>query len=164
MWFTESLILRGSFLVLASAASAAGPSSCSKPAEKSPAALGTIELLDMIEAEQRRHDPNKYIEIDLGKFQVTHVLDGEQGYLYVQFHLFGVLPQAKQEQFAHDLPQYDKRLRDAVISLVQRSETAQLTDASLMFLKAEMVEEINRILQSRLLKDVAFSDFSVDRG
>lgn len=162
MWFTESLAIRGSLFLLASAATAAGPSSCSK--EEPPVAKNeSLELIDLLEAHNKRHDPHLYVEIDLGKYKVTHDLGGENGFVLVNFHLFGVLPQVQQAKFAHDLPLYEKRVRDAVISLVQEAETEQLTDPNLALLKSDLVMAINRVLQGRVLKDVAFSEYSFNR-
>jgi len=163
MWFTPALFFRGSLLLFASAAAASGGSSCSEE-KKTPAALESAELLDLLEAQNKRHDPKNYVEVDLGKYKVTHVLDHEQGYLLVEFHLFGVLSKTKQEEFAHSLPLFEQRLRGAVIDLIQHSETEQLSSPNLEYLKAELVTAINRTLQARVLKDVAFSNFALDRS
>jgi hypothetical protein len=85
------------------------------------------------------------------------------GPVYVQFHLIGVLAADRQPRLAEALPRFEKRIRDAIISLVQRSDIRQLTDPSLAFFKGEVVATINRVLQDQLLVDVAFSDFSMDR-
>lgn len=162
MWLTESLFVRGSVLVLASTATASGPSSCSEE-KQTPTSLESVELLDLLEAQNKRHDPKNYVEVDLGKYKVTHVLEHEAGYLLVEFHLFAVLPKSKQEEFAHSLPLFEQRVRGAVIDLIQHSETEQLTAPSLEYLKAELVLAINRTLQANVLKDVAFSNFAIDR-
>jgi hypothetical protein len=77
--------------------------------------------------------------------------------------LFQERPQERQVRLTQLWPNYEKRARDAVISLVQRTETEHLCDPSLTFLKEEIAATINRVLQERLLIDVAFSDFSTDR-
>jgi len=128
---------------------------------KSAAELDANELLALFQ--QRQHAGSKdLIEADLGRFRVTHSLEGD-GQLHVQFHLIGVIPQERKERLAQVLPPFEKRVRDAVISLVQRTESEHLTDASLAFFKEEVASTINRVLQERLLVDVVFSDFSTDR-
>ena len=164
MWITESLIVRGSLFVLASTAAAAGPSSCSSDEKKDPAAMEAVELLDLLAAQNKRHDPHNYVEVDLGKFKVTHVLAKDEGYMLIQFHLFGVLPQGQQAEFAAELPLFEKRVRDAVISLVQHSDIEQLADPKMEYLKSELVIAINRVLQGQVIKDVAFSEFSLGPG
>lgn len=134
---------------------------CSQPA-KSAAEMDASELLALFQ--ERQHvDARNFIETDLGRFRITHKLTGDEGQLHVQFHLFGVLPQQRQTRLAQLWPQYEKRARDAVISLVQRTETEHLSDPSLTFFKEEVAATVNRVLQERLLVDVAFSDFSTDR-
>lgn len=134
---------------------------CSKPT-KSAAELDAGELLALFQ--ERQHvDAKSFVEMDLGRFRVAHKLASGEGQLYVQFHLFGVLPQQRQPRLAELWPQYEKRTRDAIISLVQRTETEHLSDPSLSFFKEEVANTVNRVLQERLLIDVAFSDFSTDR-
>jgi hypothetical protein len=134
---------------------------CSKPV-KSAAEMDASELLALFQ--ERQHvDAKNFVEADLGRFRVAHKLSSGDGQLYVQFHLFGILPQERQPRLAQLWPLYEKRARDAVISLVQRTETEHLSDPSLTYFKEQVAVTINRILQERLLIDVAFSDFSTDR-
>jgi hypothetical protein len=92
---------------------------------------------------------------------VSHALATE-GQVMVQFHLYGIVPPQRKSDLEEKLPSYEKRIRDAVISLVQRMETDHLTDPSLIFFKTEVVAAINEVLQDRLVADVVFSDFSID--
>src|SRR5437667_8433911 len=129
---------------------------------KSAAEMDASELLALFQ--ERQHvDAKNFVESELGRFRITHTLGPDAGQLYVQFHLFGVLPQERQVRLTQVWAKYEKRARDAVISLVQRTETEHLCDPSLTFLKEEVAATINRVLQERLLIDVAFSDFSTDR-
>lgn len=129
---------------------------------RSVAELDASELLALIQ-DQQKLDPRNYVESDLGRFRVTHPLGGDQGQMHVQFQLVAVLPQARQQRLKEVLPHVESRVRDAIISLVQRIETEYLTDPSLEYFKSEVVTTINRVLQEPLLVDVAFSDFSMDR-
>src|SRR5688572_15396304 len=54
------------------------------------AELEASELFELLEEQQMRYDSQAYVEVDLGKFRVTHALSGEEGQLNVQFHLFAV--------------------------------------------------------------------------
>jgi hypothetical protein len=126
--------------------------------------LEASELLELLEEQELRYDSQAYTEVDLGEFKVTHPLGGDEGQLHVRFHLIGIVAEQRKTKVDHVLPHYQNRLRDAVIHLVQQTDTEQLTDPGLAFFRSELVAAINRVLQDRLLKDVAFSDFSVDRG
>jgi hypothetical protein len=130
--------------------------------ERSVAELDASELLALLQ-DQQQLDPRNYVERDLGRFRVTHPLGDDEGQMHVQFQLVAILPPARQDRLASVLPHVEKRMRDAVISLVQRTETEYLTDPGLEYFKTEVVSAINRVLQEPLLVDVAFSDFSMDR-
>jgi hypothetical protein len=130
--------------------------------ERSVTELDGSELLALIQ-EQQQLDPKNYVESDLGRFRVTHPLGGDQGQIHVQFQLVVILPQARLERLTAVLPHYERRVRDAIISLVQRTETEYLTDPGLEYFRTEVVSTINRVLQEPLVVDVVFSDFSMDR-
>ena len=126
------------------------------------ASLEAAEILELISEGREEYDPRGDIEVDLGRFRVTHsVGDTEEVLLLVDFQLFAVLSGQKQAALEAALPAYSNRLRDMVISLLQSVDTEHLTDPSLAYLRAEMIAGINRVLQQRLVKDVAFSNFSV---
>jgi hypothetical protein len=117
---------------------------CSHPAQPTPT-LDPGELLALLH-ERQQGDSRYFVEVDLG-----------------QFHLIGIVPEDKRAHLEEIWPRFEKRVRDAIITLVQRTETAHLADPSLTFFKEEVVGTVNRVLQERLLADVAFSDFSTDR-
>jgi hypothetical protein len=134
---------------------------CGQTEKKSAAELDASGLLALLQ-ERHQVDSKHFVEVDLGRFRVVHKLDSGEGHLYVQFHLFAILPEDRQSRLAELWPQFEKRARDAIIALVQRTETEHLSDPSLSFFKEEVTAGINRILQERLLVDVVFSDFSTD--
>jgi flagellar basal body-associated protein FliL len=135
---------------------------CSASEEKSPGSLEAAEILELINESQERSDPLEDVEVDLGKFRVTHAVEsGDEVLLLIDFQLFAVVSSHKQAALEAALPAYSNRLRDMVISLLQKIDTEHLTDPSLAFLRAELIAGLNRVLQQRLVKDVAFTDFSV---
>ena len=109
-----------------------------------PAAMEARELLDLLDGRSERLDLDK---------------DDEQA-LRVRFHLVAIFPESQKAGFEAELPKYEKRIRDAAIALVGRTDHEQLAEPSLQYLKGEMVTTINRILQKRLVRDAAFSSFS----
>lgn len=134
---------------------------CSQPTPTS-TGLDPGELLALLH-ERQQGDSRYFVEVDLGRFRVTHPLSSGEGNLYVQFHLIGIVPEERRAHLEAIWPKFEKRVRDAIITLVQRTETAHLADPSLTFFKEEVVGTVNRVLQERILADVAFSDFSTDR-
>ena len=74
------------------------------------------------------------------------------------------MPDGLVEQFNVLLLTHLQRVRDRVMVATSRCEIDQLTDPSLGWLKSELITSINRIIQSPLLRDVVFADFSLERG
>jgi hypothetical protein len=127
------------------------------------AGMDVPELMELLEDEQMKKNPHSYAEVDLGKFKVTRMLPADEGQLVVRFHLIGVVPEARQEDFTGTMPKYETRLRDAVLSLVQKAEPEHLSDPALRYLKSEMLATINEQMHTRHLKGVVFSDLSIER-
>jgi Flagellar basal body-associated protein FliL len=127
----------------------------------SPVALEARELLDLLDGRHERLDLDKYIEVDIGSFRMTLPIREDEQPLRVSFRLVAIVPESQKASFEAELPKYDKRIRDAVIGLVARTDHEQLAEPSLEYLKTEMVATINRILQKRLVRDAAFSSFSL---
>jgi hypothetical protein len=126
-----------------------------------PAALEARELLDLLDGRNERVALDKYAEVDIGSFKMTLPPKEDEQDLRVSFHLVAIVPESQKIPFETELPHYEKRIRDAAIELVGRTDPEQLAEPSLSHLKEEMVATINRILQKRLIRDVAFSSFSL---
>lgn len=133
---------------------------CSKPA-KSAAELDASELLALLQDRQKA-DARNFVETDFGRFRVTHKQSDRDDPLYVQFHLYGIVPKDREAKLSQLWPQFERRTRDAIISLVQRSDVDHLCDPGLAMLKEEVAAAINQVLHQRLVIDVAFSDYSTD--
>jgi flagellar basal body-associated protein FliL len=127
------------------------------------AGMDVPEIMELLEDEQLKRNPQAYSEVDLGKFKVTRMLSADDGQLVVRFHLIGVVPETKQTEFTESMPKYETRLRDAILALVQRAEPEHLSDPALSYLKSEMLVIINNQMHTRHLKSVAFSDLSIER-
>ncbi len=135
---------------------------CSDSVDHGAASLEAAEILGLIREGSAEHDPRGDAEVDLGRFRVTHAVGNEEEVLLlIDFQLIAVVSSQKQLALEAALPAYSNRLRDMVISLLQSTDTEHLTDPSLAYLKAEIIAGINRVLQNRLVKNVAFSNFSV---
>jgi hypothetical protein len=106
------------------------------------AGLDVPELMELLEDEHLKRNPQAFSEVDLGKFKVSRMLKGDDGQLLVRFHLIGVVPEAKQADFLAELPKYETRVRDAVLSLVQRAEPEHLADPGMSYLKTEILRTI----------------------
>lgn len=127
---------------------------------ENPSAMEAGELLDLLDGKNERLNLEKYAEVEIGSFKMTlPARDGGES-LRVKFRLFAIVPDGHKGTFEAELPKYEKRIRDAVISLVSSTDHELLAEPSLGYLKGEVVATLNRILQQRMVRDAAFSSFS----
>ncbi len=119
-------------------------------------------LLERYERDRRRHDPRHFGEVDLGEFRVTQ--HHGTSIMFVRFHLFGVLPDGRIDQFKELLQAHEHRVKEKVSEVATRCDIVELQDPNLGWLKSELISSINRIVQAPLLRDVAFAEFSMERG
>src|SRR5690242_21012794 len=103
------------------------------------AGMDVPEIMELLEDEQLKKNPQAFVEVDLGKYKVTQMLPKEEGQLVVRFHLIGIVPESKKAEFTDSMPKYETRLRDSILSLVQRAEPEHLSDPGLSYLKSEML-------------------------
>lgn len=122
------------------------------------------KILTMIAGKEKKHDPRLYTEVDLGQFRVTRPGTDDDEIFVVKFHVYGVLNEQDQPKFERSAEGRQQRLRDAVLSVVHRAEFDQLLDPALDAVKSDLVSAINRMLENDLLRDVAFSSFSMERN
>lgn len=110
---------------------------------------------------QRRHDPIEMVEVDLGEFTVTQRQPESSQMLLVRFKIYGVIERDKKDAFGKLLEDRRQRMRDSVITIVQRADIEQLSDPTLSWLKSEIIPAVNKLLRTRIMKDVVFSDFTM---
>ncbi len=135
--------------------------SCGAP-PKSLAELEPTELLELLHEEKSEVTLDNLVEVDLGRFRVTHPAADQHGPLLVSFQLAGLVYESKQPLLETKKVEFEKRFRDAVITLVQQAESDQLGDPRLSHFKAEILALLNSQLRARAVRDVIFSDFSVE--
>jgi len=126
------------------------------------AVLDASQLLDRYEKDRRRHDPVHFSEVDVGEFTVTK--RREPAIYYIRFRLYAIVPDNLLEEFANLRETHGERLRGQVRETVQSCDLDQLDDPSLGWLKSELIRSLNHSLESPILRDVVFADFSLEKG
>jgi hypothetical protein len=130
---------------------------------KASTAVDGIELLELLQQQDKQHDPTAFVELSLGDYMISRRGLGGEGILVIRFQLFGIVAANEQEKLTHELPAHEKRIRDAVISIVQRTDLDQLADPNLTYIKSEITLAANDVLRGRLIKNVVFSNFALER-
>lgn len=105
-------------------------------------------------------DPPDQVEIDLEQFSVTAHQPDSNTTMRIEFHLFGVISGADQEEFEKLLKANQHRFREQVLVTVRSAEATDLADAGLGLIKRQILEKTNALLGKPLLKAVIVSQFS----
>lgn len=100
------------------------------------------------------------VEVDLGEFSLTSFQPRSNSTIRIDFHLYGTVNGADEEEFHLALAENEHRFRDQIIVIVRSAEINDLTDAGLGLIKRKILEKTNRIVGKPLLKTVIFSDFA----
>lgn len=99
-------------------------------------------------------------EMDMGQFRVTAFQALSNTTLRVDFHLYGIVADGSDEEFASLLEAKKQRFRDQVITTIRSVDMTDFTEAGLGLIKRRILETTNKTLGKPLLQSVLFSDFS----
>jgi len=107
--------------------------------------------------------PESLVEVELGQFFVTRrVSDGEMA--YIQFTLFAVVDEEKKDDFEVLLGDRRERMRERISQSLQEAKLDQIEQPSRKILKTELTLELKKVLHTPDVYDVAFTEYSVQRG
>lgn len=155
-WQTWNSAAGGLLAVLLAVASGCGGGSS--------ADLNTTELIERYEAQSNRHDPENFVEVDLGKFFVTRRIPDKSDLLLVRFHLYAVTPRDDQANLSAQLAQRNQRMRDTIIAIIQRTKIEDFSEPSMNWVRAELIPAVNQVLKTSAVRDIIFSEFAVERS
>ena len=123
-----------------------------------PEQLLVLKKAGLIQPEEPETVP--CVELDMGEFGVTHSSKSLGTTIQVSFHLFGVLPNGKEEEFKLLFGEKENRIRDLVRSIIRESEVSELASPGLGLIKRRILEKVNRELGKPMLQEVVFSNYS----
>jgi len=110
--------------------------------------------------ESQEDDGVETIEVDLGSFSVTAFQPVSNSTLRIDFHLYGTIALADEQEFIRQMEENRHRIREAVIVTIRSADITDFTEAQLGLIKRRVLEKINRLLGAPMLRGVIFSDFA----
>ncbi|MBL9094114.1 MAG: flagellar basal body-associated FliL family protein [Planctomycetaceae bacterium] len=112
--------------------------------------------------EPEYHDEHdaELAEIDLEEYKITSFQPASSITLRIEFHLFGMVPAEKAEEFKHIYEAKKNRVRDNVMAIIRSAEMNDLTDPGLGLIKRKILETTNKALGKPLLEGVMFAEFT----
>ncbi|MGC3966695.1 MAG: flagellar basal body-associated FliL family protein [Pirellulales bacterium] len=99
-------------------------------------------------------------EVDLEQFKITSFQPASSITLRIEFHLFGMVPHGKAEEFKTSYESKKNRVRDNVMAIIRSAEMNDLTDPGLGLIKRKILETTNKALGKPLLEGVMFAEFT----
>jgi len=111
----------------------------------------------------RRHHPTDFAEVELGDFFVVHQKGGKQT-LFLQFQLFGVMPNEDQAEFTRTLATHKDRMKEVVMQTVRSSAAVTIADPYFKTLRNELVKSINKKMKTNKLRDIIITKLTISRG
>jgi hypothetical protein len=136
------------------------------------AVLDATALLERYDKARQRQDPTHYTETDLGEFTVTKRPDKDDpaadpddpAIYFIRFHLFAVVDDEQATEFTELMVTHGERVRSKVRETVQSGKLDQWKDPDLGWLKSELIQWINRSVNTPIVRNVVFADFSFERS
>lgn len=126
--------------------------------------IDPLNLIEDYDPATPRHHPTNLSEVDLGEYYITVPIENSFDMLSIRFRVHAVVPKAKLEAITKSVVEKENRVKDQLMTVVQRIDHQELADPSMTWLKAEMIPVLNRELRSEDIRDVVFSDFTSERG
>ena len=108
------------------------------------------------EAEEEKARPT----IDLGAFRMRENRPAANETAKVTFSLHLALPADTPEPIVEGLAKWKHRLRDQVIVALRKTETKDFLEPDLRVLRRNITIRVNRLLDTRLVDEVMFTEYA----
>ncbi|MFT7639860.1 MAG: hypothetical protein ACI9G1_001598 [Pirellulaceae bacterium] len=110
----------------------------------------------------QRQNSMSYVEIDLGEFFVTF-REPETGITRVfRSQLVAVVPVKAEEEFGQLKQQHEQRMREQVRVILQGVDIETFGPPTVRLLKSDVAKTVRRTLQTDNLKEVVFTELSIE--
>lgn len=119
-------------------------------------------VLAQFDDSRKRHDPLRFVEVELGEFFATKSVEGK-GIVTISFKLYGVVSEQHRDELEQKKKQFEKRMRDAILTEVGKASLDDLTEPHMALLRSKLLGVVNRSTHTRLLRDVVFSSFAMEQ-
>lgn len=110
-----------------------------------------------------RHHPYDFVELDLGDFDVAIPVPDSVDQYRIEFHAAAIAPKATAEKLKPLLEEYKTRIRDMILASAQTLTTNNITDPHQAWLKSEIIGNLSKMLKTREIRDVVFSNYNFER-
>ncbi|MFT7642751.1 MAG: hypothetical protein ACI9G1_004509 [Pirellulaceae bacterium] len=110
----------------------------------------------------QRRNSMSYVEIDLGEFFVTFREPETAITRIFRSQLVAVVPVKAQQEFGQLKLEHEQRMREQVREIIQAVDIRNFGPPTVRLLKSEIAKTVRRTLQTDNLKEVVFTDLSIE--
>jgi hypothetical protein len=132
----------------------------SKPQET---ALDPLALFADHQTSASRHHPYDFVELDLGEFDVAIPIKDSVDQYRIGFKAAAIAPKSTAEKLKPLLEEYQTRIRDMILVSAQTLSANNITDPHQAWLKSEIIGNLSKMLKTREIRDVVFSNYNFER-
>lgn len=126
--------------------------------------LDPLNLLSDYQQAVPRHHPYDLVEIDLGKYELSIAVKDSVDQYRVEFTAAAIVPKEQRATIEAAMVEYQTRIRDVILSSAQNMNVDNISDPHQAWLKSEILAQLARMLKSRDVRDVVFSDYTFERS
>lgn len=132
----------------------------SKPQET---ALDPLALFQDQQTSAARHHPYDLVELDLGSFEVAISIPDSVDQYRIEFQAAAIAPKSTADKLKPLLEEYKTRIRDMILVSAQTLSATNITDPHQAWLKSEIIANLSKMLKTREIRDVVFSEYNFER-
>lgn len=125
--------------------------------------LDPLSLLTDYKQAVPRHHPYDLVEIPLGNYEASIPVKGSVDMYHVGFSAAAIVPKDQQSALQSKIEHYQSRVQDMVLKSAQNMSPDHISDPYQAWLKSEILSEIARLLKTRDVRDVVFSEYTFER-
>lgn len=110
-----------------------------------------------------RHHPYDFVELDLGAFDVAISIPDSVDQYRIEFQAAAIAPKSTADKIKPLLEEYKTRIRDMILVSAQTLSANNITDPHQAWLKSEIIANLSKMLKTREIRDVVFSEYNFER-
>jgi hypothetical protein len=126
-------------------------------------ALDPLSLFADHQTGAARHHPYDLVELELGEFDVAITIPESVDQYRIGFKAAAIVPITTADKLKPRFAEYDTRIRDMILASAQMLSPNNITDPHQAWLKSEIIANLSKMLKTRDVRDVVFSNYNFER-
>lgn len=126
------------------------------------ALLDPLHLIENFEPHPVRHHPTRLAEIQLGTFSIRRPSADLAEVVSIDFTASAVVPKRFLDNLTKVFEERKGRIADEINRIVKAASFEELNQVEMVYLKSELKPAVAKLLKTEEVRDIVFSDYSVN--